>query len=86
MELVNLLNFLNKTKELYAPEYATCDIGLVNFLDLLAEDEQFTQKIDLGVMFVVQKTLTQYTIIDGFNRFLSLSLLLHFSLLLRSLY
>ncbi len=77
MELINILKFLNKAKELYAPDYATCDIGLINFLDLLVEDEQFTQKIDLGIMFVSMFTLEKYTVIDGMSRFLSLSLLLH---------
>lgn len=77
MELVNLLQFLNKVKELYAPDYATCDIGLVNFLNLLSEDEQFTQKINLGEMFIAQKTLDRYNLVDGVSRFLSLSLLLH---------
>ncbi|MBE7711791.1 MAG: hypothetical protein E7Z92_06610 [Cyanobacteria bacterium SIG31] len=77
MELVNLLEFLNKSKELYAPSFATSDIGLVNFLDIIAEDKQFTQKIDLGVIFVSQRTLNQYVVVDGFSRLLSLSLLLH---------
>ena len=77
MEIVNLLDFLNKAKNLYALDYATCDSERVNFLDLITWDEQFTQKIDLGIIYVSQKTLDQFTIIDGLNRILSLSLLLH---------
>lgn len=48
MKVVNLLEFLNKAKDLYTLNYAMCDNELVNFLDLMVEDEQFTQKIDLG--------------------------------------
>lgn len=77
MEQENLLDFLNNTKEFCAPNFAVCDLDLNNFLDLLAEDEQFTQKIDLGVMYIKFKTLNQCIVVDGFNRVLSLSLLLH---------
>ena len=77
MKVVNLLEFLNNAKDLYTLSYAKCDDELVNFLDLMTEDEQFTQKIDLGIMFVHQKTFEQYTIVDGINRLISLSLLLH---------
>ena len=77
MEHINLLEFLNRTKELYAPDFTACDRGLFNFLDLLSEEEQFTQKIDLGLFFVAPKTLNHFVVVDGFNRLLSLSLLLH---------
>lgn len=77
MKVVNLLEFINKAKDLYTLDYARCDKELVNFLDLMTEDEQFTQKVDLGIIFVNQKTFDQYTIVDGLNRILSLSLLLH---------
>ena len=77
MKVVNLLEFLNNAKDLFTLDYAKCDNTLVNFLDLMTEDEQFTQKIDLGIIFVNQKSLDQYTIVDGLNRILSLSLLLH---------
>ena len=77
MKVVNLLNFINKAKDLYTLDYANCDNELVNFLDLMTEDEQFTQKVDLGIIFVNQKSFDQYTIVDGLNRILSLSLLLH---------
>ncbi len=75
MKVVNLLEFINKAKDLYTLDYANF-VG-VNFLDLITEDEQFTQKIDLGVIYVSQKTFDQYTIVDGLNRIVSLSLLLH---------
>ena len=68
MKVVNLLEFLNKAKDLYTLNYAMCDNELVNFLDLMVEDEQFTQKIDLGIMFVNQKSLDQFVIVDGLNR------------------
>lgn len=77
MEVVNLLDFLNKAKDIHALDYAACNEVLVNFLDFMTEDEQFTQKISLGVMFVKQRTSDQYTIVDGLARILSLSLLLH---------
>ena len=77
MKVVNLLEFINNARDLYTLSYARCDGELVNFLDLMTEDEQFTQKIDLGIIFVNQKSIDQYTIVDGLNRILSLSLLLH---------
>ena len=77
MRVVNLLEFLNTTKDLYTLCYAKCDDELVNFLDLMTEDEQFTRRIDLGLVYVNQKTFDSYTIVDGINRILSLSLLLH---------
>ncbi len=77
METVNLLDFLNSVHDLYTLNYAKCSDKLVNFLDLMTEDEQFTQRIDLGIIFINQKSFDQYTIVDGVNRILSLSLLLH---------
>jgi len=77
MEIVNLLTFLNNVKDLFALDYASCEGELVNFLDILSEDEQFIQKVDLGIVYVNQKTLDQYVVVDGLRRFLSLSLLLH---------
>ncbi len=78
MEIVNLLEFLNSVNSLYALEYAKSDKNLVNFLDLMTEDEQFTQKIDLGIMYLAPKASNdQYIIVDGLDRLLSLSLLLH---------
>lgn len=77
MERVNLLQFLNMSKTLQSPSYATSDIGLINFLDKMEEDDQFIKNIDLGIMFYQRKDLENYIIVDGFNRVLSLSLLLH---------
>lgn len=77
MKVVNLLDFLNTAKDLFTLNYAKCDDELVNFLDLMTEDEQFTRRIDLGLIYVNQKTFDSYTIVDGINRILSLSLLLH---------
>lgn len=77
MEVVNLLEFLNNARNLNALAFARCDNDLVNFLDLLTEDEQFTRKIDLGLIFLSEKSEYKYLVIDGINRLLSLSLLLH---------
>lgn len=77
METINLLEFLNKAKDLYTLDYAVCTNELINFLDLMTEDEQFTRKIDLGIIYLHQRNLEQFTIVDGLNRILSLSLLLH---------
>ena len=77
MEVVNLLKFLNSVECLDTLEYASCDKDLVNFLDLITEDEQFTRSINLGLIFITRQTLERYTIVDGLSRILSLSLLLH---------
>ena len=77
MKVINLLDFLNSVSNLYTLKFAKCGDELVNFLDLMTEDEQFTRKIDLGIVYVNQKSIDQYTIVDGLNRILSLSLLLH---------
>ncbi len=77
MEVVNLLKFLNNVNDLYALEIAKCNRDLVNFLDLMTEDEQFTRSIDLGLVYMHQRSMDQYTIIDGLSRIVSLSLLLH---------
>ena len=77
MEVVNLLKFLNSVTYLNALSYARCDKELVNFLDLMTEDEQFTRSIDLGLIYITQISLEEYDIVDGLSRLLSLSLLLH---------
>ena len=77
MESKNLLEFLNKIKTLAALQYARCDSKLINFLDLIAVEEEFTQRIDLGIIYLSEITLEKSEIIDGLNRLLSLSLLLH---------
>lgn len=77
MKVVNLLEFLNNSSNLLALEYATCDNSLVNFLDLMIEEVQFTQKINLGILYISQKTSSSSIVVDGLNRLISLSLLLH---------
>ena len=77
MEIVNLLDFLNNTKSLRTLEYAKCSSKLLNILGFVAEEEQFINSIDFGVMCLYEKMDNQYVIVDGLNRFLSLSLLLH---------
>ncbi len=77
MEVVNLLKFLNSVRDLYTLDIARCDREFVNFLDLMTEDEQFTRSIDLGLIYLHQRTFDQYTIVDGLSRIVSLSLLLH---------
>ena len=77
METVNFLKFLNSVQSLSSLEYASCSHELVNFMDVIAADEQFTRNIDLGIVFLSRKTSGNYIIVDGLSRFLSLSLLLH---------
>lgn len=77
MKTVNLLKFLNNASDLYTLNFAKCNRELVNFLDLIADDEQFTRSIDLGIIYVHQRSIDQYTIVDGLSRIVSLSLLLH---------
>lgn len=77
MRTVNLLDFLNKAEKINTLDYTVCDSELINFFDLMTETEQLTQKIDLGVIYLQEKIASQYTIVDGLNRILSLSLLLH---------
>lgn len=77
MEVVNLLKFMNNAHSLYALDFARCNRSLVNFLDLMVEDEQFTRSIDLGLIYYYRKDADKYVIVDGLSRILSLSLLLH---------
>ena len=77
MNIINLLELLNSAKDIYTLDYASCDYKLLNILDIITENEQFIQKIDLGILYTRTKTLDQFVIVDGLNRILSLSLLLH---------
>lgn len=77
MENLNLLEFLNNAKYLYASDFAMCDDELINFLDLIKKEEQFVKKLNFGIMYVHQRELDKYTVVDGLNRIVSLSLLLH---------
>ena len=77
MRVVNLLKFLNIVHGLHTLSFAKCNRELVNFLDLMMEDEQFTRTIDLGIIYIKQKSDDQYIIVDGLGRIVSLSLLLH---------
>ena len=77
MEVKNLLEFLNKTKNLYSLDFAICDSKLINFLDLISVEEDFTRKIDLGLIYISELKSEKTELVDGLNRILSLSLLLH---------
>ena len=77
MEHINLLQFLNMSKKLYLPTYVKYDFNLINLLSMLNDDNQFVKSLDLGIVYYNRKTLENFTIVDGFNKFLSLSLLLH---------
>ena len=77
MEVKSLLEFLNKQKKLYTPDYAVCDSVLVNFLDVISVEEEFTRRIDSGLIYVSKISPEKTIIVDGLNRILSLSLLLH---------
>lgn len=77
MKIVNLLEFLNKSEKIYALDFIACNDELINFLDIIIQDEQFTPRINLGVMYVNTDITEHYILIDGLKRILSLSLLLH---------
>ena len=77
MRVVNLLEFLNTVKVLNTLTCATCDDVNLDILDLLSEEEQFVQKIDFGLVYVQHSTLQNLILIDGVQRILSISLLLH---------
>ena len=77
MKVVNLLDFINNALELSALDYAKCPDDMVNYLNIASNDEQFTQKVDLGLIFVHEKTIGHFTIVDGLGRITSLALLLH---------
>ena len=77
MEVVNLLKFMNNALDMYTLDFARCNRSLVNFLDLITEDEQFTRSIDLGIIYISRKETDKYIIVDGLSRIVSLSLLLH---------
>ena len=68
---------MNSAHDLYALDFARCNRDLVNFLDLMVEDEQFTRSIDLGIIYVSVKDDGKIIIVDGLSRIVSLSLLLH---------
>lgn len=77
MQVLNLLKFLNNAKTLHTLDFITCDSTLLDFLELVSDNEMLIQKIDLGVIFIKSNTLTDFVIVDGLTRILSLSLLLH---------
>ena len=77
MRAVNLLEFLNSARQLSALNYAHCDRELIDLLDHMNEDEQFTRRIDLGIIYLCEENENKYTIVDGLRRIVSISLLLH---------
>ena len=77
MKVVNLLEFLNSAKVMQTLCCASFKDVEFNVLDLLSEEEQFLQKIDLGIIYLQQSTMDNVVIIDGVQRILSVSLLLH---------
>ncbi len=77
MQVINLLKFINSVKHLYALDFDQCNRSMVNILDSVQVDEQFTSSIDLGIFFVEEMAEGKFRIVDGLNRILSLSLLLH---------
>ena len=77
MKVVNLLEFLNKSEYIYSLKYSSWSNELINFFDIVSAEEQFASKINLGVMYLYEKTFNNFIIIDGINRIISLSLLLH---------
>ncbi|MDO5306818.1 MAG: hypothetical protein Q4E83_03570 [bacterium] len=77
MNIVNTLDFLKKTKSLHALDFATCYDDLSIFYNFIRDDEQFIQNVNFGIVYLYDRTMNNYTIIDGLNRFLCISLFLH---------
>ena len=55
MRVENLLEFLNKTKTLSVPDYVVCDSELVDLLEVISVEEEFTRKIDLGIIYISEQ-------------------------------
>lgn len=77
MRTVNLLDFLNKAKVINTLECNTCDRVTLDLFDFLSDEEQFVQKINLGPVYLKALTLDSFILVDGMQRLLSVSLLLH---------
>lgn len=77
MEIKNLLEFLNKAQSISALDYAKCNAELPDFLNLTFIEGQFVNHINLGVIYISENNDNKFVLIDGLNRLLSLSLLLH---------
>lgn len=77
MKVINLLEFLNSAKIMQTLNCASFKDVEFSVLDLLSEEEQFLQKIDLGILYIQQSTMDNVIVIDGVQRILSVSLLLH---------
>jgi len=77
MEKLGLLDLLNRYSTIHTLSYSTLGDELIDFLEIISEENQFIKNIDLGVLFINEQTSQQVTIVDGLNRLLSLSLLLH---------
>lgn len=77
MEVRNLLEFLNKIRNLHTLEYAVCDSKLVNYLDIISVEGDYVRKIDLGLIYVSEVSTDKSYLVDGMSRIISLSLLLH---------
>ena len=77
MKTVKFLDFLYNVKSVTALDYAKIDCLNLNLLDYLDELSQFYQSFDLGLIYVNKTSADYYIIIDGINRLISVSLLLH---------
>lgn len=77
MKSVNLLEFLKSINIINTLNFASCNEARLNLLDFLSEEEQFIQNIDLGIIYLKYTTLQNVILVDGLQRILSISLLLH---------
>ena len=77
MDKITLLDFLYKMKYIQTYDYTVCDSVLTNYLDFIDANCDFLREIDSGIIYVKEFTRVQYFLIDGLDKILSMSLLLH---------
>lgn len=77
IKTLNLLELLNKTQVLYSTEFAGGYRVPADLLENLLEVSQTKEPLFDGIMFMQKIDKDAYIVVDGMNRLISLSLLLH---------
>ena len=77
MKTIKFLDFLYNVKSVTALNYAKIDCLNLNLLNYLNELSQFYQSFDLGLIYINETSTDYCVVIDGINRLISVSMLLH---------